>query len=514
MDEIRGTEVDGVPTVWTDLPGPLQASLTFRQGSADETLRTAGRSHLLEHLALYRLAGPDLHHNGMVDAVTTGFVTSGPVERTVDFLQRVCRGVSDPPAERLEDEKRVLAAEASARSRSAWRALCTARYGAAGHGLSGLPELGLHDAGIEDLQALAAERFTRGNAVLALSGPPPAGLRLELPDGPRRPVPEPRPFVTDHPSWLGADVNGIAVSAVLPFSTALTVLLGVADHLLHASLRDRWAVSYAPTCTAQRWTEGLAHVLLSADAPAEHRDRASREFAVVVESLGRPQPELVERVRAGRLEELVEPGAADDRRRAALAEAATAQLHGWSPQPVDELSRRLEQVTADEVAALGRELLRSALFTVHPAARLYPAFGRPAERSAADPVDGRVLTHRDAPLDRRRLLVARDGVTLAPDDRPGLGVTVRFDALAAAVRHDDGGWLLVGEDGVMIEVEPPEWRSSKGIDDFLTARVAPEALIRRPARAEGTGRAPEVPRAMRWAVGVGRLLSPRGPRSG
>ena len=47
---IRETEVDGVPTLLAPRNGPLAAGLTFRVGQADETLATAGITHLLEHL--------------------------------------------------------------------------------------------------------------------------------------------------------------------------------------------------------------------------------------------------------------------------------------------------------------------------------------------------------------------------------------------------------------------------------------------------------------------------------
>ena len=66
------TEVDGVPCVWMDDDSDrLMAALLFRAGSADETLRLGGVSHLVEHLALPvgPIAGADF--NGSVVMLTT-----------------------------------------------------------------------------------------------------------------------------------------------------------------------------------------------------------------------------------------------------------------------------------------------------------------------------------------------------------------------------------------------------------------------------------------------------------
>jgi hypothetical protein len=63
------TEVDGVPAVWCDVPGPLRAGLVTRMGSADDPAHQ-GISHLLSICALRlgrtaahpRLRRPDTHH--------------------------------------------------------------------------------------------------------------------------------------------------------------------------------------------------------------------------------------------------------------------------------------------------------------------------------------------------------------------------------------------------------------------------------------------------------------------
>ena len=55
------TEVDGVRTIWAEVPGPLRAGLVLRMGAADETLARRGAGHLLEHLALFGIERPGEH---------------------------------------------------------------------------------------------------------------------------------------------------------------------------------------------------------------------------------------------------------------------------------------------------------------------------------------------------------------------------------------------------------------------------------------------------------------------
>src|SRR5438067_1584977 len=50
--EIRRTELAGIPVFWADSALPFVAGILVRVGAVDETLLTAGMSHLLEHLVL------------------------------------------------------------------------------------------------------------------------------------------------------------------------------------------------------------------------------------------------------------------------------------------------------------------------------------------------------------------------------------------------------------------------------------------------------------------------------
>ena len=171
--EIREEAADGVPVLWCEAPGPFAGALTFRVGRADEDAHTAGISHLVEHLALFALGRRRFAVNGSVDATRTTFWATGSQEEVEGFLTDVANALGDLPLERLDAEQRVLLTEAeSSPGGGPAASLLGARYGASRFGLLEIRELGLHRLGAEDVRAWARERFTAGNAVVWLTGPP------------------------------------------------------------------------------------------------------------------------------------------------------------------------------------------------------------------------------------------------------------------------------------------------------------------------------------------------------
>ena len=105
------------------------------------------------------------------------------------------------------------------------------RYGATDYGLARVEQLGVRRVSGIDLKAWSRRFVTRANSVLWLSGPPPAGLRLHLPDGAAEPAPDPRrsiepwsrpgslertpdrPRRDGHPGLAGGGIGGVASRA-------------------------------------------------------------------------------------------------------------------------------------------------------------------------------------------------------------------------------------------------------------------------------------------------------------
>src|SRR3954454_9377423 len=52
LSRMQRIEIDGVPVLWEQGPAPLRATLTFGVGGRDETFRTLGVTHMVEHLAM------------------------------------------------------------------------------------------------------------------------------------------------------------------------------------------------------------------------------------------------------------------------------------------------------------------------------------------------------------------------------------------------------------------------------------------------------------------------------
>nr|MDQ3555027.1 insulinase family protein [Chloroflexota bacterium] len=194
LPQIHRTEVDGVAVFWSPAPGPLTCGLMFRVGRADETLPTAGITHMLEHLTMARFGTHDDDSNAFVDETRTLFHASEGERDVMAFLGQVTAALLEPDVARLDMERGILLDEARSRSVAVDSELRRLRFGATGHGLPGLPEFGLRTVTPEAVTDWARSRFTAANAALVLSGPVPAGLSLTLASGSRHGAVPPIPI--------------------------------------------------------------------------------------------------------------------------------------------------------------------------------------------------------------------------------------------------------------------------------------------------------------------------------
>src|SRR5215475_6341495 len=260
MDWVR-TEVDGVPAFWSEHPGEFRAGLVFRVGYADERLSRRGVTHLIEHLACHPAGQSMDHANGMVNAVTTTFYAAGDPDDVNGFFRGVCQSLRELPMDRLAAECRILNIEAESRRPGPAAALLLWRYGAATYGLAGYEEYGAARLTAEQLQDWARRWFTRGNAVLWLvGGPPPAGLRLDLPDGPRMPAPAPSSALEQTPAYFTSEVSGVAANTVLDRSAAASAYAHLLLRRLRQALRFDSAVSYSPLTSYEPRDGQQAHL--------------------------------------------------------------------------------------------------------------------------------------------------------------------------------------------------------------------------------------------------------------
>ncbi|MDX1374651.1 MAG: hypothetical protein R3357_03745 [Burkholderiales bacterium] len=483
MPELHWTEVDHVTVVWADVAGPFRAGLLFRTGWADETLITSGYTHLIEHMALSAMSDTMDRHNGIVDGVSTGFFTVGQPQEVSAFLANVCDALTSLPGSRLESEKQLLEAEKAGRPHDVCSHLMLWRYGAAGHGLSGLPELGIRRVTAELLQAYAAQRFTRENAVLWLTGPPPTDLRFGLPRGTKLDLPRLAPIQKSFPSWfLDNACGGVAAGATLPRRCASTLFGDIVLARLRKRLRNERAVSYAPSVMYYPLDADVAHLVLYADSDAARRAELSQAFGEVVTQLTAIDQSEVEAARTRIREHWSGPLAAPeaDRMAAEVQRAAVDWIFGKAFQPWASLAAEFASVTKIDVLAVCGELQSTVMFALPSDTPLETWCGSQAPMSTVPVVQGREILSIDSPIRQELLVYGPDGASLIFPD--GSHCTVRYAQLAAALHYGDGCVTLVGNDAAGVTVEPTLWQGGHDVARRICARVPAQLLVEHPSR--------------------------------
>lgn len=446
-------EVDGVPVFWAEAPGPLTGTLVFGVGARDETFRTIGITHLVEHLAMSTLPRVHYEHNAAVDLDTTQFYATGKPEHVVEFLATVCTALADLPLDRIEKEAGVLAAEGGHATHPIAAALLNRRFGANGPGLAFWEGPGYDRITAEQVTAHVGRFFTRGNAVLTLTGPPPEGLRLPLPDGvlPARVAP---PIVSEEASWAAELTPGPGLALLGPARDAsvIAAMEVLRERLVEIARREH-GISYDVAGTQCDLDTTLADRAIWLDAREGQEERAATilwEATVDLAANGPTDDELAFAVEG--LRHFV------DDPRAPLAElenAAYARLYGFPYRSGAEMVAAVEAVTPSEVAATLTESLRTALLTVPEHVELDLDLARggcprllavPPGREFRPPRLAR-LVNKEARA--ARLVLGTSGVTFVDGD--GDVHHVEFTEVAG-VRSDDDGRLLFSRQGCVVPV--------------------------------------------------------------
>ncbi|WP_436523878.1 M16 family metallopeptidase [Actinoplanes sp. HUAS TT8] len=473
---IRRLEVDGVPTLLAPTTGPMHAGLAFRVGLADEPLTRRGITHLVEHLALYSFGVADYHYNGATGVEHTYFHMRGAEADIVKFLNGVCAGLRDLPMQRLEVEKEILRTEENGRGEAATDGLALWRYGARDYGMPAYPEWGLTGLTPADLQAWVAHWFTRENAALWIAGPDvPAGLRLALPSGARRPAPRPSSALPVRPAFFHGPANVVAWNAVVPRRPAASIFTGVLERALFRSLRQESGLSYTVQTDYDPRGDGTAVLTALADALPEKQDAVLGGFVDVLAEAraGRIDPAEVTAVVNQRCEDLTRA----DEVGARLPGLAFGLLAGRAPQSVDEVLAELRAVTPAEVAEVGRLAVEDGLLMTPGRTTADWAGYAAAPDSSPEAVPGTSYASLDRP--ERRLIAGEHGVSAVD---PETVVTVRFDRCAAVLTWPDGARRFVGEDGIQVHVEPTLIGHGHAVVAALDSRVRPELRVAMPPR--------------------------------
>ena len=83
---VQKTDLGGVSCFYGDAPPPFAATLIFRVGRVDETLRTSGLTHLVEHLVMPAEPPGRYERNARVDGLFAIFWASGRRDEVLEFV--------------------------------------------------------------------------------------------------------------------------------------------------------------------------------------------------------------------------------------------------------------------------------------------------------------------------------------------------------------------------------------------------------------------------------------------
>ncbi len=241
---MQRTSADGVTVLWEAAPGhgPLSAVLSFGTGTRDETAPTLGATRLVETLVMTPVGKRPHEFTSIVEEEATHFIAKGTPAEVTGFLHAVCNALLDLPTHHIEHATRLLTIEDPRTRDHRGAEPLSARYGPHALGLTTHHHPDTYSRHTPDtVRTHAATHFTRGNAVLALDGPPPPGLTLPLPDGPRphRTTPRTRPGVPG--TWQHRQIDTVSLLLTSHIHepaavTACHTLSRRVEHLAHDTL--------------------------------------------------------------------------------------------------------------------------------------------------------------------------------------------------------------------------------------------------------------------------------------
>ncbi len=351
------------------------------------------------------------------------------------------------------------------------------RYGTRAYGLLNYPEFALRGIEPGSVDDWRTRYFTADNAVLSLTGPPPAGLDLSpLPSGTWRPPVSPSPLDQALPAWFPCRANVVAVSMMAPRSAGLRLAVEAITHRLRARLRDAEGLSYDVSCSYEQLDLVTAHVAVVADTLAERADDTRDAFQDELDRFcdsGPTEAELRELHDDRRHQEVESPyGPA----LLAFHRSRVVLLHG--KDELDEMNARLEAASIGDLQDALRDALDSAIWLVPAQVGMADQRVVPIEDQSPSAVDGEEFwpAPNTGPHEEgERLVIGTEGLTRWADlDRP---ITIRHADCQAVEVWDDDARTFWGHDGLWVFVHPSAWRDGQRAVAALDAHLDPQLRV-------------------------------------
>lgn len=470
--------IDGVQVLrHSGTQNHTDVTLTFAVGSRDETLRTVGVAHMLEHLVMSAVRRLPIEMNAEVDLLTTTFVASGSAARVGEFLSGVCRALAEPPVDRLAVEVGVLAAEDGHDAHPVVAQLLNVKYGARGPGLAWLEGPGYDGLTSEHVTAFARTWFVASNAVLQVTGPLPDDLRLELPSGtaPPRNYPNGRSF--DGPVVVGHGMPATGVLLTLPPDDATrlsTVTIDVLRHRVEEECRHVGGHSYDIDNDLVGGPGGTDWVVY-AEAREGSEEAVARAFVEALTDLTENGPTEAELAyQLARFQERLDADEPELRR--TFGNTMARMFGEPEREPVDR--ERLAGLQPADVAAVLKAALPAAIgYTYEDALEIWEQAG--FRRESLCPVIPALpagqtfkpsLTARAFIKEARSMLWVRTDTALVLRDDDGVH-EIRWDEIAGVMRSEDGPTVVLGLNGCAIPIGADMFRGAAGLLTELSERV-------------------------------------------
>jgi len=468
----------GVPFFAVEAAAPVYAGISFRVGRADETAASTGVTHLVEHLVMPPASYPDVECNGTVENLFTTVWAAGSSPNVARFLHEVVDRVIALPFERLDVERRILAAEQDTRGPSSIQQAIALRFGPLAHGLTGYLEYGVQRLTEDEIAAWTADRFTAGNAVIWATDPA-LDLDVTLPSGSRRPAPEPRPIeYVEYPSVYTSDAGGVLLSMLVSRSYAFGIGRAVLERRLRDRVRYELGLSYDVSTDSMALTGELALAWVIADVSDANLERWCEEALRVFDELAADGPtdaELESEKGRARQDDL---DTSPSRWAGWLTWTAEQHLLDRPYESRDESSRAFEELTCGQVAEALQEA-RSSLLLVGPESTpVLPGFAEYPIYSTQ-----RVSGRRHRPSGRRdrlrrslrdvELIASPEGVMSARRD---WAVTAKYESTVLCMRAP-GTRTLLTDDGFFLPIVAGDWTHGDELLEEIDRAIPPEIVV-------------------------------------
>ncbi|GEP47233.1 insulinase family protein [Microbacterium saccharophilum] len=489
---IRVLDVAGLPAYVSDIATTFTGTLVFGVGLRDETARSAGTAHLLEHLIMKRVGKVAVTHNATTSDEVIAFFAQGSPAQVGDFLTRVAAAVSslhEITADDVLEQRRIISAELGQGDERIGRGNLIDRFGNQSLGLLdfGSPAHRSHTRA--DALRFADTWLHAGNAALTFTGPIPDGFTLSLP--PARPVPErtpPEPI--RHEAWIPNGEVPLVLSLVLrsPDAAHTAVARTLLEDALLGRLRTERHLVYSVNGFAFPLGAGATFVGYAMDPRAEDALAAATGAVELLRELAETGPD-----EAAIREQIEAWDAADDDplAQAAQLDAIAAGVLRGRRERDDVEAVDLHAVTAADVQRVIADAMTTRFITFAGDTPLpdddevTAALGMPP---AEDPTPLAVTLSRGdwvrhvmpaevevfggrafRGLRGASLFVDLERVTFASSAGT---MEVRFDSMPVAL-YSEGQrfWCLVGREGHFMIVDLDQWRGAAKLHDLLGTRI-------------------------------------------